>query len=279
MIWCFQYYPLVMIRVLFIGDIVGRLGRTTVGKLLPSLKKQRRIDLCIANGENLAGGRGLSRSTVDEVISYGVDLLTGGDHTFWKSEFTSEISNLPVLKCSNLKKEYPGYGFKEFEISGASVVILSVLGTASSFIREEAENPFIFLEDFLAGFNGEKSKKIILVDFHAETSSEKVAFGWFLDGRVCAVIGTHTHVPTCDARILPRSTAYVSDLGMTGSSEGVLGVRKEIIIDRFKNVSAEPFEWVKKGRTIFNSVLVEIDESSGKALSIERIDRVVEGEM
>lgn len=261
-----------MIRILFIGDVVGKLGRATVAKVLPNLKKERRIDLCIANGENLAGGRGLTKETVDEVISYGVDLLTGGDHTFWKQDFTSQINDLPVLKCSNLKKTYPGYGFKEFSVSGANVLVVSVLGTASSFIREEAENPFLFLDDFLSGQIEADRKKIILVDFHAETSSEKVAMGWFLDGRVAVIVGTHTHVPTSDAQVLPQGTAYVSDLGMTGSTQGVLGVKKEIIIERFKNGGKEPFEWVKSGRSVFNSVLIEIDEKTGRSVSIERVD-------
>jgi len=265
-----------MIRVLLIGDVVGRLGRTTVGKILPNLRKQRSIDLCIANGENLAGGRGLTKETVDEVISYGVDLLTGGDHTFWQREFADSIRDLPVLKCINLKKEYPGYGFIEIPVSRAKVLVISVLGTASSFIREEAENPFSFLDGFLKSRKKKESGKVILVDFHAEASSEKVALGWFLDGRVSSLTGTHTHVPSCDSRILPKGTAYITDLGMTGSSEGVLGVKREIIVDRFLNKSAQSFEWVKSGRSVFNSVLVEINEKTGKALSIERVDEVVE---
>ena len=264
-----------MIRVLLIGDIVGRLGRTTVGKILPNLKKQRSIDLCIANGENLAGGRGLTKDTVEEVISYGVDLLTGGDHTFWQRDFSLYIKDLPVLKCINLKKEYPGYGSTEITVSGTKVLVVSVLGTASSFIREEAENPFSFLDGFLKSRKKKDSGKVVLVDFHAEVSSEKVALSWFLDGRVSVLAGTHTHIPSCDARVLPKGTAYVTDLGMTGSSEGVLGVKKEIIIDRFLNKSAQSFEWVKRGRTVFNSVLVEINEKTGKAVSIERVDEVV----
>lgn len=265
----------IMIKVLFIGDIVGRLGRATVGETLQKLRKQRSIDLCIANGENLAGGRGLTKETVDEVISYGVDLLTGGDHTFWQRNFSNEINNLPVLKCINIKKECPGYGFTEIKVSGVKVLVVSVLGTGSSFIREEAENPFIFLDKFLKDQKKKGSGKVVLVDFHAETSSEKVALGWFLDGRVSALVGTHTHVATCDARILPKGTAYVTDLGMTGSSEGVLGVKKEIIIDRFKDKGTKTFEWIKSGRSVFSSVLVEIDENTGKALSIERVDEVV----
>ena len=263
-----------MIRVLFLGDIVGRLGRATVGKILPSLKKERRIDLCIANGENLAGGRGLTKETVDEVISYGVDLLTGGDHTFWNKEFSYDINLLPVIKCDNLQEDYPGYGFKEFTIPSdntTKVLVVSLLGIGSTFIREKAENPFVHIEKLLK----DKSGGVILVDFHAEASSEKVAMGWFLAGKVTAVVGTHTHVPTGDARILPLGTAYVSDLGMVGSSEGVLGVKKEIIINRFKDGDLSPFEWVRTGPAVFNSLLVEIEGETGKALSVERVDRVL----
>jgi metallophosphoesterase (TIGR00282 family) len=265
-----------MIRVLFIGDVVGHLGRATVGKILPNLKKQRKIDLCIANGENLAGGRGLTSEAVNEVIRYGVDLFTGGDHTFWKRDFVDEISKLPVLKCINLKKEYPGYGFVETQILGAKILVISVLGTASSFIREEAENPFSYMDAFLKEHKEKENNKVILVDFHAEASSEKVALGWFLDGRVTAVCGTHTHIPSCDFRVLPNGTAYITDLGMVGSSEGVIGVKRDIIIDRFLKNDLRPFEWVRSGRAVFNSVLIEINEWTGEAQSIERIDEVIE---
>lgn len=266
-----------MLRVLFIGDIVGRLGRKTIERVLPNLKKARRIDLCIGNGENLAGGRGLTRGTVSEVISYGVDLLTGGDHTFWREGFAEEISGLPVLRCANLEENRPGYGFKEIALTGVRkpVLVVSILGTESTFIREKAQNVFNFTEDFfkdksLADFSA------ILVDFHAEASSEKKALGWFLDGKVSALLGTHTHVPTCDQTILNAGTAYVTDLGMVGSNRGVLGVKKEIIIERFRTNNLQPFEWVESGSSVFNSVLVEVDELSGRAVSIERIDRVLD---
>lgn len=262
-----------MLRVLFLGDIVGRLGRAAVRKILPKLKKTRSIDLCIGNGENLAGGRGLTRETVNEVIRYGVDLLTGGDHTFWRPEFASEIDNLPVLKCANLESEYPGYGFRQLEVAKTKrpVLVVSVLGTGSTFIREKARNPFLFFEEFLKD-KELKGYAAILVDFHAETSSEKKALGWFLDGKISALIGTHTHVPTCDQEILPKGTAYVTDLGMVGSNQGVLGVTKEIIIERFRSNNLQPFEWVEKGASVFNSVLIEVNESTGRAVSIERVD-------
>lgn len=240
-----------MIRVLFLGDIVGRLGRATVRKILPNLKKERSIDLCIGNGENLTGGRGLTRESVTEVISYGIDLLTGGDHTFWRAEFANEIDGLPVLKCANLESEYPGYGFKEIAVSGFAkpVLVVSLLGTGSTFMREKAQNPFLFFEDFIKDKRME-SYSSILVDFHAETSSEKKALGWHLDGKVSALLGTHTHVPTCDQIILPHGTAFVTDLGMVGSRESVLGVKKEIIIERFRSNNLQPFEWVEKGPSV-----------------------------
>ncbi|MCL5003748.1 MAG: YmdB family metallophosphoesterase [Patescibacteria group bacterium] len=263
-----------MVRVLFIGDIVGRLGRATIKEILPSLKKRRKIDLCIANGENLAGGRGLTKETVEEVISYGVDLFTGGDHTFWRKDFVNHITDLPVLRCANLLSEYPGYGFIRKTVGKRSFLVISLLGTASTFIKEKAKNPFVFMEGFLKELADNKTS--VLVDFHAEATSEKVALGWFLDGRVAALVGTHTHVPTTDVRILPKGTAFVTDLGMTGSSEGVLGVKREIILERFLGDSRRNFEWVEKGRSVFNSVLVEVDEKTGKSRSIERVDRTIE---
>lgn len=265
-----------MIRILFIGDIVGFLGRSAVGKALPRLKKSLKIDLCIANGENLAGGRGLTPQTVLEVIGYGVDYFTGGDHTFWQKSFKKEIKKLPVLRPLNLLDESEGAGSTRINLGKGSVQVsvISLLGTSSDMIRARASNPFPVVDRFLN--DGRKALGLItIVDFHAETSSEKVAMGWYLDGRVTAVLGTHTHVPTCDGWVLPGGTAYITDVGMVGARDSVLGVKKEIIINRFAAHDLSPFKWVRSGPAVFNSVLLTIDEKTGRALSIERRDRVI----
>lgn len=266
-----------MIRVLFIGDVVSRLGRTTVGKILPSLKKELKIDLCLANGENLAGGRGLTRQTVQEVIGYGVDYLTGGDHTFWQRSFKQEIAGLPVLRPINLVDDLEGEGFTEIKIGKkATVSVVSLLGTASTLIRTKASNSFQAMDEFLSR-KRKKSVRVVIVDLHAEATSEKVAMGWYLDGRVGALLGTHTHVPTSDNWVLPKGLAYVTDVGMVGPRDSVLGVKKEIIIRRLAEGDLSPFEWVRSGPAVFNSVLISLDEKTGKALSIERKDFLVEG--
>ena len=265
-----------MVKVLFIGDIVSKLGRITIRKILPDLKKRDNIDLCLANGENLAGGRGLTRETVLEVIGYGVDYLTGGDHTFWQKSFKDEIKDLPALRPINLTEDDEGYGSTEIETNKKAVVsVVSLLGTSSTLIRTPASNPFKAIDEFLKGTKRKKGH-LIVIDFHAETSSEKIALGWYLDGRVSAILGTHTHVPTCDGSLLPHGTAYISDVGMVGPRDSVLGVKKEIIINRFVSGDLSPFEWVKSGPAVFNSVLISFDEKTGKAVSIERRDFNVE---
>ncbi len=264
-----------MIRILFIGDIVGFLGRAAVGKTLPRLKKSLKIDLCIANGENLAGGRGLAPQAVLEVIGYGVDYFTGGDHTFWQKSFKKEIEKLPVLRPLNLLDEREGSGSARLNLGrGLPVSVVSLLGTGSGMIRAKASNPFLAIDQFL-NEDQKAGGDITIVDFHAETSSEKVAMGWYLDGRVAAVLGTHTHVPTCDGWILPGGTAYITDVGMVGARHSVLGVKKEIIINRFAAHDLSPFEWVRSGPSVFNSVLLTFDEKTGRSRSIERQDRVL----
>lgn len=265
-----------MIRLLFIGDIVSHLGRATVGKILPSLKKKLKIDLCLANGENLAGGRGLTPETVREITGYGVDYLTGGDHTFWRRDFRSEIEALPVLRPINLEDETKGYGSVEIQVGRrAKVTVVSLLGTASTLIRIKAANSFLAMDDFLSQRKKEETRLIVL-DFHSELTSEKVALGWHLDGRVSAVLGTHTHVPTSDAWILPQGTAYVTDVGMVGSRESVLGVQREIIINRLSHGDLTPFKWVRSGSAVFNSVLLVLEEKTGRARSIKRLDFVLD---
>lgn len=265
-----------MIKILFIGDIVSKVGRNTIKKVLPMLKKRDSIDLCLANGENLAGGRGLTKETVEEVIGYGVDYLTGGDHTFWQRSFKDEINDLPVLRPINLTEDKEGYGSCEIEVgSKAKVSVVSLLGTGSTFIRTAATNPFSAMEEFLSKTRRGRNRTI-LVDFHAESTSEKVAMGWFLDGKVSAVLGTHTHIPTSDGWIMPNDTAYVTDVGMVGPRISVLGVKKEIIINRFYKGDTSSFEWVKSGSAVFNSVLITINEKTGKAVSIERRDEYLD---
>lgn len=259
-------------KILFIGDIVAPLGRLTVGKVLPSLKKGDKINLVLGNGENLAHGRGLTAEKVQEVLSYGIDYLTTGDHVFHISKFGEEITSLPVLRPANWPVETPGKGYEIIDLGkNGRVLLINLLGT--THINGPTENPFFTIDSILQEFENEIFSAI-LVDFHAEVSSESKAFGYYVDGRVTAVFGTHTHIPTADAQILPNGTAYITDVGMVGAKDSVLGVKSQIIIDRFTKIPSQKFEWVEEGAAVFNSVMLEVDKK-GKVVAFERVDREI----
>lgn len=258
-------------RILFIGDIVGKLGRQTVGRVLPALRKKEKIDLVIANAENLTHGTGASPEHLKEVGEMGVDFFTSGNHIFDREDaFEKEA---PLIRPANYPTGTPGNGYAFLNHQGKKILVLNLLGW--TFMGEDVGNPFETVEQLLADLSKEKPD-LIFVDFHAEATSEKRALGFLLDGRVAAVVGTHTHVPTADAQILPKGTAYVSDLGMVGARDSVLGVESEIIIRRLWKNEREAFQWVEKGPAVFYSVLVETDEK-GLAKEVQRLDLEAEG--
>lgn len=259
-------------KVLFIGDIVARLGRAAVKKVLPDLKKEREIDFVIAQGENLTTGNGMTIEKVKEMLNCGIDFFTAGNHVWKKKDFVPYLDDkaVPVLRPANYPKA-PGRGFEVFKTNFGNILLVSLMGREA--LNSNLDNPFYVIEEILEATKKEKLAARI-VDFHAEITSEKVAMGHFLDGKVSAVCGTHTHVPTCDARILPGGTAVVSDIGMVGPLDSVLGVKKELIIQRF--LTGLPVKHENpEGDCIFNSVFIEIGKDA-EAKSIERIDRVVE---
>jgi len=259
-------------RFLLIGDVVGKLGRRAVGEILPGLRKKEKIDLVIANGENLAHGRGATERTAMEMMGYGVDFFTSGPHIFAHPEIFD--CDIPLVRPANYPEGKPGKGFALLTVGGKKVLVVNLVGSEKFIGRayleegEKLRNPFEVAEEILAS---EKGADLTVVDFHAELTSEKRAMGFFLDGRVTAVLGTHTHVPTADAQVLPEGTGYVTDVGMVGARDSVLGVRKEIIIDRLANNSRDPFKWVEKGPAVFNSVLLETS-SRGLVRTIKRVD-------
>ena len=256
-----------MLRILFIGDIVSRLGREVIRKSLPKIRKGDNVDLAVGNVENLAGGRGTTRSTVEEILSAGVDYCTSGDHIFAIDEFKDDIEDLPVLRPANYPEDIPGKGFEVLDLGSETVLLINILGL--SIGEENIACPFRTVDRLLTQHASDVST--VVVEFHAEKTSERRAMGFYLDGRVAALVCTHTHIPTADAQILPQGTAYVSDIGMCGPRDSVLGVKKEIIIERYKYPYGRRFEWVKEGPAKFNSVLVEINDK-GVAKSIKRID-------
>lgn len=259
-------------NILFFGDIIGRPGREAVKKILPKLKTQYRPDLIIANGENLAHGFGISQKTAHEMFSAGIDVLTGGNHSLENKDgimlFTD--GTLPLLRPLNFDPEAPGKGYLELTVRERRVVIVNLQGIA--FMRNDVSNPFTVIEHFLK--NRDSQKEIIVIDWHAEATSEKVALGKLVDGRVCAVFGTHTHVPTADYEILPGGTAFVSDVGMCGPKDSVIGMEKSSVLQGFLTGELIKYE-VAEGPVEINAMLVTLGETSAKATKIDKIHRVL----
>ena len=251
-------------RILMIGDVVGRPGRHTVAEVLPRLRAQYRVDLTIANGENAAGGRGLTPDTAAELFAAGVDVLTSGNHIWKQKEILSLLdTDAPILRPLNYPRGVPGRGF----LVWGSVLVVNLMGR---MFMDSLDCPFAAVDELL-----EREKTpCVVVDIHAETTSEKAALAWHLDGRVTAVLGTHTHVPTADTRILPRGTAFVTDVGMVGPQDSILGVRIDAVVEHFITRLPARFN-VAMGPTQFNAVLVEADPNSGQASRIIRIDELV----
>lgn len=257
-------------RILFVGDIIGAVGREVVRRVLPGIRSRYKIDFVIANGEHLSERVGIEADKIFEVKKDGVDFFTSGNHVWRRQEFAEEINKkgMPIIRPANFLAKSPGHGFKIVKTDIGRILIVNLLGKEG--IKERVINPFKKISGIL---ESQKGYDFAIIDFHAEMSSEKVAMGYHLDGKVAAVFGTHTHVPTADTRILPQGTAFVSDVGMVGPLNSVLGVKSEIIIDRFLRGSGKKFE-LADGPGVFNSVLVELDKNN-RPQSIKRIDRIV----
>jgi metallophosphoesterase (TIGR00282 family) len=254
-------------NILFIGDIFASGGRGIVADHLNDLITQHKIDLAIANAENSAGGFGITPLIAEELLSLGLDVLTGGNHSFDKREIHDYMDTQPrLLRPANYPNGLPGKGlFTAKARNGAPYAVLNLQGRAH---MSSIDCPFRKADELLAGLDA--SIKIRFVDFHAELTSEKVAMGWYLDGRATAMVGTHTHVPTADARVLPGGTAYQTDAGMTGPYNSVIGVDKDIIVRRFLTGLAGRMEAATHGVEL-HGVIVTADENTGKATAIKRV--------
>lgn len=253
-------------RILMIGDIVGRPGRRAVKENVPDIRKEFGISFVIANGENAAGGVGITRETAEELFSYGIDVLTGGNHIWDKKESFEYISGEPrLLRPANYPPGVPGFGYGIFTVGDCKMAVVNLSGRV---FMPGVDCPFRKADEVLAELT--PLTRVIMVDFHAETTSEKIALGWYLDGRVSAVLGTHTHVQTADERVLPGGTAYITDVGMTGPQDSVIGVKSDAVIERFLTQMPKRFE-VATGPYQFDACVVTVNPVTGRALGIERI--------
>ncbi|TYP54321.1 TIGR00282 family metallophosphoesterase [Thermosediminibacter litoriperuensis] len=255
-------------NIMLIGDIVGRPGRSIIRETLPDLKKSYNVDFVIANAENAAGGNGITKKIAEELFTYGIDFLTMGNHVWDNKEVFDFIEEeLRMVRPANYPPGTPGRGSRVVDLDGA--LKIGILNISGRVFMSNLDCPFRTADREL-----EKLKKvtnIIVVDFHAEATSEKQAIGWYLDGRVSLVAGTHTHVQTADERILPGGTAYITDVGMTGAYDGILGIEREPVIRKFLTQMPSKFE-VAKGVSQLNAIVVEIDKTSGLARKIQRIN-------
>lgn len=258
-------------KVLFIGDVVGNPGRRTVKELLGTLKRENAIDFCIANCENAAGGSGITYVVAQELYKCGIDGITLGNHTWSKKEITNFIDSDPkIVRPANYPKELPGKGSTVISGDKGKIGIVNVMGRV---YMDSLDCPFRAAEREIEQLKPQV--KVILVDMHAEATSEKCALAWHLDGRVSCVVGTHTHVQTADERILACGTGYITDVGMTGPHEGIIGVDREIVINKFLTHMPCRFE-LAKGMVQFNAVIIDVDDKTGKTLSINRINKTLE---
>ena len=256
------------VKLLFIGDVIGKPGRDALSRELHRIVDRHRVDLVIANGENAAGGFGLTAETAQELFKCGVQLITSGNHIWDKKDALEYIKREErIVRPANYPEGTPGRGTTIVRTPGG--VKIGILNLEGRVFMNNLDCPFRCADREIAKLKEET--QIIFVDFHAEATSEKVSLGWYLDGRVCAVIGTHTHVQTADERILTAGTAYLTDAGMTGAFDSVIGVKKEEAIMKFLTQRPSKFEVAKKDIRI-NGAVIEVDEKSGLSLGIERIN-------
>ena len=260
-----MHYAPPQMRLLFIGDVVGKPGREGLAAAMPGLRAERMPDLVVVNGENAAGGVGITKETAEELFEAGADVITLGNHTYRHRDVYPYLdSEQRIVRPANFRPENPGRGHTIADAAGMRVAVINLCG--QMHLRVE-RNPFIAIEEVLESLKG--AADAFVLDFHAELTSEKVAMGWQLNGRVAAVIGTHTHVPTADGRVLPGGTAHISDVGMTGSRAGVIGVRREQALEAFKSQMPVRFDTADEDVWLMG-VAIEIGDD-GLARGIDQI--------
>ncbi|MBV8117064.1 MAG: TIGR00282 family metallophosphoesterase [Candidatus Eremiobacteraeota bacterium] len=255
------------LRLLLVGDVVGAPGRETLKRCVWVTREQYQVHACIANGENAAGGFGLTAQTAEEMFTSGIDFITSGNHIFDKREFRDRLdSSDRVIRPANYPPAAPGRGTGTFVVEGITVGVLNLMGRT---FMPPVDDPFRCADALVADLRAKT--RIIVVDMHAEASSEKIALGRYLDGRVSCIFGTHTHVQTADEQIFAGGTAFITDVGMTGPTEGVIGMESRAVLDRFLVGVSERFSVERSGTKQFCAAVVGIDTATGKATDIKRI--------
>lgn len=253
------------IKILAVGDVVGNPGMERIRRHLRQLRKRTGADFVIVNGEN-ASVTGITPDQAEDILNAGADVITLGNHSFAKREITDYLEETScILRPANYAPQLPGRGWDVYETRFGDIAVIDLIGRCN--MDYGPDNPFLLVEKLLKGIRA----KIILVEMHAEATSEKLAMGYMLDGKVSAVWGTHTHVPTADTRILPKGTGYVTDLGMTGPRDSVLGIRPELSIAKFRGDLTERYRWAE-GATKLEAVLFTVDTATGKCLRVQRVD-------
>jgi len=261
-------------KILFFGDVIGKIGRKAIAAVVADYKAEYQPDLIIANAENSAHGSGITSKTLQEMIDAGVQFFTAGNHTLAKPEAAQLLADPTVnlIRPANYSAQTPGVGYKAINTPAGKVLVINLI--AQVFMRQEVDHPFSTIDEILKSIKAE-DYAAIFVDFHGEATSEKVAMGWHLDGRVSVVVGTHTHVPTADIKILPNGTAYVTDVGMVGARDSIIGDVKEPILHSFLTGEPHKIDVPETGLVDVSAVLVEVDPQTRKAKSIKRVDKTV----
>ncbi len=255
-------------RVLAVGDIVGRTGLQKLKEVLPNVIRENKIDFVIVNGENAADGMGITEKMYKEILSLNVNVVTMGNHTWGKKEIFNFIDDKHIIRPANYSPNNPGKGYEIYECNGKNIAVINLIGRTTMPVL--SENPFLVAKEIIHEIK--EAVDIIIVDFHAEATAEKIALSYYLDGEVTILFGTHTHVQTSDEEILENGTAYITDIGMTGPKRSVIGMDIEVSIKRFETSLPEKYK-IAEGEGKFNSCMFEIDDSTNKVIKIERINK------
>ncbi len=257
-------------KILILGEIIGRPGRTKVQEVLPSLLKEHKPDFVVANGEHLAGGKGLTQEKVEDMNHLGIDFFTTGNHVFSNRTIFPFLDSpsFPVVRPANYPPGVPGKEYKIFDLNGQKILIVNLMGRV--FLRSQLDDPFRKIDSIL----DKEETPYVIVDMHAEATSEKVLMGYYLNGRASIVFGSHTHVGTCDHRILDRGTFYVTEVGMIGPVDSVIGIKKEVSIERVLKQMPAKYEVAPYGPSYFNAFIIELD-NRGKAINYQKIEKIV----